>query len=560
MVFASTADNLLIATNGKPMFASFPVRFNTFLRDRSNATTTLVSANLSGTSGGNGDSIPTDLSTNGQFILFESSADDLVINDTNSFSDIFVRDLQTGSNILVSVSTNSGNANGASRGSVMTPNGRYVAFVSAASNLVSGDLNGIPDVFIRDLQTSATSLVSVGANSINSSSSSDTPEMSADGRYVAFYSTAGNLISGVTNLNQIYVRDVVNNITHWASSNAATALFSISGNSNAVCNNHVLSSDGKFVAFTASNTTTQTNGLLLRYNIATGFTDIVHTNAIMSTGNREDLRTLDITADGRFIVFLANTKTNILGGAVSSVVVWDAQTGTSTVASQNVFHDVAIGSFDLPAIDSAGRFVSFISTATDLTATPAVGFHAYVRDLQLNQNTLVDIDTNGVASDLVSFVVPRLSANGQFLAFGSFDSHLAAQNSRRNYHVFLRDLTTNFVELISAAHPDLHSFTPNGASPFSSWSVNGNGRYVAFSSDASNLATNDNNLNRDIFVRDLLSQTNILASADPNGFSAAGMSFEPSISSDGRYVAFTSTATNLFLNDTNKAHDVFVCN
>ena len=137
---------------------------NVFLRDRTNATTTLVSVNLTGTNGGNGDSLPAGLSTDGRYVLFESSASDLVADDTNGVSDVFVRDMVTGTTMPVSVSTDGDLGNGASRSAVMTPDGRYVAFVSAANNLVPDDTNGIADVFLRDLQLGTTLLVSAGAS------------------------------------------------------------------------------------------------------------------------------------------------------------------------------------------------------------------------------------------------------------------------------------------------------------------------------------------------------------------------------------------------------------
>ena len=161
VLFASTANNLTLTNNNNSVL---PRRFNVFLRDRLASTTTLVSVNMAGNGGGNGDSFPTGISTNGQFALFESSASDLVAGDTNNASDIFVRDVVNGLTTLVSVSTNGTSGNGTSRGSVMTGNGRYVAFVSTASNLVPGDTNGIADVFVRDLQAGTTTLASVGAS------------------------------------------------------------------------------------------------------------------------------------------------------------------------------------------------------------------------------------------------------------------------------------------------------------------------------------------------------------------------------------------------------------
>ena len=155
VLFASTANNLCLTTNHTSIPARWPAPLNVFLRDRSNATTVLVSVDLSGVAGGNGDSLPVELSTNGQYALFESAASDLVPGDTNNATDVFVRDLVKGTTVLVSGATNGLPGNGVSRSAAMTPDGRYVAFVSAANNLVPGDTNRIPDVFVRDLNTAS---------------------------------------------------------------------------------------------------------------------------------------------------------------------------------------------------------------------------------------------------------------------------------------------------------------------------------------------------------------------------------------------------------------------
>src|SRR5664280_2104126 len=180
VLFASTADNLALTSSNAPFLAQSPPKINVFLRDRTNRTTTLVSINLAGTGGGNGDSMPIELSTNGQYALFESSASNLVSGDTNNATDVFVRDLVNGTNILVSIGADGGCANGVSGESAMTPNGRYVAFASAASNLVPGDTNGIQDIFVRDLVTGVTTLASPGATGPGSS---DSAQITPDGRY-----------------------------------------------------------------------------------------------------------------------------------------------------------------------------------------------------------------------------------------------------------------------------------------------------------------------------------------------------------------------------------------
>src|SRR6266566_6930645 len=312
VLFSSAANNLVTASNGNALPVLVAPHLNVFLRDRAGGTTTLVSANLTGTGGGNGDSIPTGISTNGRYACFESSASDLAPGDTNGVTDVFVRDLWSNTTALVSANLAGVPGNGVCRGSAMTPDGSYVAFVSAATNLVAGDTNGIPDVFVRDLQAGVTTLVSAGAKSTNSSSlygSSESPDITPDGRYVAFFSTATNLVPGVGTAGEIYLRGLVLGTTTWASTGARALL----GTANAISYNQAISADGQFVAYQAStNTGISTipngRGVLLRFNLSTGLTDLVSTNANIQTAAYEDIRSVEITPDGRFIAFVANTN------------------------------------------------------------------------------------------------------------------------------------------------------------------------------------------------------------------------------------------------------------
>ena len=571
MLFASRANNLALTRNDTPIPAPVDQPLNVFLRDRTNQMTTLVSVNLSGAGGGNDDSFPTGVSTNGRYAVFESRASDLVPGDTNGFSDIFVRDLAAGATLLVSVSTNGGSANGVSRSSVMTPNGRYVAFVSEANNLVPGDTNGIPDVFVCDLQAGTTTLVSSGATTTSgyvyrgeywrNAGSSEAPDMTPDGRYVAFYSTATNLVPGGTTVGDIYVRDLVGGTTTWVSSYARTAAQAVMGTTNAVSFNHALSADGQFVAYEASpcaGSSYASAGLILRYDLLTGVTDLVNTNAYVPAAAPEDIRNLDLTPDGRFIAFVANT--NGTSSATTCVYVWDADSGASILASGDLGNSVPTNSVsDFPCLVAGGRFVAFLSSAANLVTNPLAGtFHLYVRDTQEDTTALVDADTNAMGAGVGPETVPCISADGGLVAFACPDASLVPDDRNRALDVFMFDLTAGACELISARDPSLPALSPNGLSLLSAGAVSTDGRYVAFASDADNLVPNDTNGCRDIFVRDLLLGTNILVSAGTNGAAADGLSTEPVISGDGRYVAFTSFADNLVPGDTNKVSDVFV--
>jgi hypothetical protein len=552
VLFASRANNLVLSGTNSPFLNQVPPKLNVFLRDRTNGTTTLVSVNFSGTGPGNGDSIPTALSTNGQFALFESTASDILPGDTNNATDIFLRDLVNGTNQLISVSTNGRFGNGASWESIMTPDGRFVAFASTATNLVLNDTNKIQDIFVRDTRAGVTTLASPGATAVSTYlASSDSPQITPDGHYVVFRSTATKLVYPSTSIvNEVYVRDLVAATTALASTNAHD-LFTGTPNSY----NQVISDDGQFVAFECS---LNTNGIILRYNLQTGATNIVFANAV-ATYAYNHFRSLDMTPDGRFITFVGNTDTS---GTNSSVFVWDAQSGVATLVSTNVNGTVPTNSVcDSPTIDPSGRWLTYFCTATNLTTNVASGdFHLYLQDLQAGTITLVDAGTNGagLAKDLLS--TPRLTPDGRFIAFDSTDADLVPNDNNRASDVFVADLTAGTNELISVRQPTLPSQTPAGATLGPVYSVNSDGRYVAFSGTGVGLLPNGyTNIYRGVFVRDQFNGTNILASVDTNGFGGAdGWSFEPAISGNGRYVAFTSSADNLVAGNIKGLQEVFL--
>jgi Tol biopolymer transport system component len=563
VLFSSVANNLSLIASNTPIRAPFTPCMNVFLRNRTNNTTHLVSMNFAGTGGGNGDSFPAAISADGRFALFESRAGDLIAQDTNGFKDVFIRDLLAGTTAVVSVSTNGGNANGESRGAVMSLDGRYVAFVSDASNLVAGDTNRIPDVFVRDIQSSTTLVVSQGAIATNAATGGGSagPEMTPDGRYIAFYSSATNLVPGVRTTSDIYVRDLIAATTACCTTNARTELNTIMGTTNAVFGNYAISQDGKYVAYLAGPSgSTQSVGVLLRHNLTTGSTQVVSTNANASAaGTPNDSRDLDMTPEGRLIAFVSNV--NGTTGATTCICVWDGQTGETVVASGNLSNSVPLDSIcSYPTIDTSGRLIAFVSLNTNLTTNTLAGdYHLYVRDLQAGNTRLVSANQNGQGCG-VSFLSPsQFAENGRFIAFQAPDGNLVPGDRNRCEDVFLRDLAADATELISAREPTLPSLSPSGSGGSSSWSVSGDGRFVAFATDADNVVPNDTNGRRDVFVRDLVGGTNTLVSVNMRGTGPGNEhSTDPSISGDGRFVAFSSSANDLVAGDTNKECDVFV--
>jgi Tol biopolymer transport system component len=401
------------------------------------ASTTRVSVDSTGLEANAASRAPS-ISKNGRYVAFSSRASNLVAGDTNGVGDIFVHDRKSGATTRVSVDSAGAEANGESLQPSISADGRFVAFTSAATNLVPGDTNNVNDVFVHDRQTGATTRASVDSMGAQADRFSGTPEMSANGRFVAFQSNASNLVPGDTSgFFDIFVHDLTSGRTTRVSVDSAGV------QANNSSSNPSISKDGRFVAFSS-----------LASNLVPG-----------DTNTRSDIFLHDLT------------------------------TGTTTRASVNSADGQGNGDSDTPSISADGRFVAFTSAATNL----------------------VPADTNA-RSD-----------------------------------IFVHDLTTGTTTRASVdstgAEADGNSLEP---------SISADGRFVAFSSLATNLVPGDTNGVSGIFVHDRTSGGTTRASVKSSGAEANGDSFEPSISGSGRFVAFSSPATNLVPGDTNGVFDVFL--
>jgi hypothetical protein len=217
-----------------------------FVHDRVTGRTSRVSVSSTGAQADDGSGGPA-LSSDGRYVAFESGASTLIRGDTNRQCDVFVHDRVTGRTSRVSVSSTGAEANGGSAESALSADGRFVVFRSYASNLVRGDRNRRPDVFVHDRVTGQTSRVSVssaGTQGNDSSGGYDGQAISADGRHVAFVSTASNLVPGDTNSDSdVFVRDRVARQTSRVSVSSAGTQANRSSYSAGVSN------DGRYVVF-----------------------------------------------------------------------------------------------------------------------------------------------------------------------------------------------------------------------------------------------------------------------------------------------------------------------
>jgi hypothetical protein len=353
--------------------------FDVFVRDMVTGTTTLVSVNLLGTGSGNNasDAIPV-ISANGRFVVFESSANNLVANDNNRQQDLFIRDLQTKTTSLVSSNAaGNGGGNGATYRAIISDKGQFVFFLSFASNLVMNDHNGVQDIFMRNMRTGITSLVSInsaGTGSGNGVSSSDDfhpPVISPDGRFVAFSSVASDLVTNDTNgeIQDVFVRDMISGKTSLVSVNNTGRG---SGNDYSVVTS--ISPDGRHIAFhggasdLVTNDTNQTTDAFLR-DMGTEVTRLVSVNSAgTASGNRASYEAR-VSADGKMVVF-QSSATDIVPNKFWTplVIARDMSAGKVILVSCTSRGTSSFGNSYAPVISRNGRIVSFISRVRDLVA------------------------------------------------------------------------------------------------------------------------------------------------------------------------------------------------
>jgi len=353
--------------------------YDIFVRDLSTNTTTRVSVDSAGNQA-NRHSDGASISADGRFVAFNSDASNIVPGDTNDAFDIFVRDRLTNTTTRVSVDSAGNQANRISRSPSISADGRFVAFNSDASNIVPGDTNGDSDIFVRDTVTNTTTRVSVDSAGNQGNSRSFITSISADGRFVAFISDASNLVPGDTNGDSdIFVRDTVTNTTTRVSVDSA-------GNqADDFSYNPSFSADGRFVAFTsfASNivpgNTNRSGDIVVRDRL-TNTTTLVSLDSAGNPGNLQS-GTPSISADGRFVAFTSfasnlvpgdtnrerggdtNREIDIVG---RDIFVRDTLTNTTTRVSVDSAGNQGNSDSSSPSISADGQFVAFNSKASNL--------------------------------------------------------------------------------------------------------------------------------------------------------------------------------------------------
>jgi Tol biopolymer transport system component len=382
------------------------------------------------------------ISADGRWVAFESRASNLVADDSNNTLDVFVHDRQTGTTTRVSVRTGGVQGNDVSVNPAISADGRWVAFESWADYLVEADTNMVGDLFLHDRTTGTTTRVSVGPGGTQADQPSGAASISADGRVVAFQSAARNLVADDTNDvvdSFVYDRDI--GIT----ARVSVATGSVQGNQSS--GEPAISADGRWVAFTslAGNLVADdTNGVgdTFVHDRLTGETTRVSVGPGGVQGNDWSYSWPAISGDGRRVAFQSAASNLVLGDSngQQDVFVHDRETGTTTRISVGPGQAEGDRWSEFPAISTDGRWVLFASAATNLVARDSNGVEdVFAYDLQTGTLTRVSLDPMDAEGDSHSSM-PAVNADGRWVAFASGASNLVASDTNGLGDIFVRDL------------------------------------------------------------------------------------------------------------------------
>jgi len=434
--------------------------------------------------------------------------------------------------------------NDTSSGPVISADGRFVAFSSAASNLVLSDTNGYDDVFVHDTYTGRTVRASVSSGGTQGNSTSWVASISGDGRFVAFQSAASNLVDEDTNNTvDVFVHD------------------------------RDTDEDSLFDEPEAISTTR---------------VSVPNLADQPTLGEEGDAPSFDpsLSADGRYVAFWSQATNLVLADTNSTddVFVHDRQTGTTVRVSVHSSGTEGNGQSRDASISGDGRYVAFDSSASNLVDEDTNDWmDVFVHDRQTGATArvsvpnLADQPTLGNEADGGGFD-PSISANGRYVAFPSYASNLVLGDTKNCGQplplmscpdVFVHDRQTGATVRVSVRSDGAQGDGPSGSQGYTS-AISGDGRHVAFVSEASNLVDGDTNGQTDVFMHDrdrdgdgILDEAGAIGTArvsvDSDGNQADGQSYQwAAMSTDARHVAFFSHASNLVPGDTNGKGDVFV--
>jgi Tol biopolymer transport system component len=436
----------------------------------------------------------------------------------------------------------------------LSADGRFVAFVSASSHLVPGqiDTNGKEDVFLYDRTTRTALLVSrTRASAVTAATGRSLhPAVSADGRYVAFSSDARNLVPGAnpTGVRSLFLFD---------RTTGAVSLVARTGIEPDVR----MSPDGRWLVFSSTGPDFAPGqlGQIFLWDRTTGALALVSRSAAgpAVTGNDSSFAPV-VSADGRYVAF-DSFATDLVAGQTGdrpNLFLWDRVSGTTTLVSHAPDSALTGAGLDViaerPAISADGRFLVFGSEAGDLD--PGSPSPRLFPSLYLYDRTLGTFQWLGDYSFLAQ---PRLSADGRFVAFVS-ELPLVPGILVGSPQIYLYDRAARTVSLLTRpSAPNGYASSGNAQDP----AISADGRYVAFTSDADDLITGltpTPDPAQNLYLYDRTAGTlTLISHARTSPLAAVGGAAKPVISASGRQIAFTSAA-DFAPGDLNRLPDAYV--
>ena len=567
-----------------------------FIKDLNSGAVTLVSTDAAAIQGNSSSYTPV-FSPDGTKVAFTSVATNLVPEDTNGIVDVFVKDLTTGLVTPVTADATGVQADSYSYSPQFSPDGTKVAFYSYASNLVPGDTNNVPDVFIKDLTTGAVTRLSTDADGAQGNNYSDNPVFSPDGSKVAFSSDAPNLVPGDTNgTTDIFIKDLSDTAATLTDADAKSSLTGAgkifftdadAGDSHTVSiapqagalgaltavvvpvaggASHVEWSYSVDTALIASLGTGQTHTETFTLTLDDGQGGTATRDVTVTLNGIDDAPVFTSPATVSFaenqIAAVLNVGAQDPEGAALTYALSGADAALFNIATNGTLTFKSSPDYEAPAGAGADNIYNVTVIASDGTLSTAKDFAVTVTDVaEINRApvftesgsiTRISTDAAEGQADYDS-LNPVFSPDGTKVAFYSYASNLVPGDTNGTGDVFVRDLTTGAITRVSTdasgAQANDFSFGP----VFSP-----DGTKVAFSSGASNLVPGDTNGTYDIFVKDLTTGVVTRVSTDGTGAQENSDSYRPVFSPDGTKVAFYSYSTNLVPGDTNNSYDVFV--
>ncbi len=405
----------------------------------------LVSSNQQGEVG-NRESLNSSISADGRYVVFQSIADNLGSHHDERRSDIFRKELETGEIVLCSASSTAEEGNGDSENPCISLDGRYIAFESTSTNLVSGDNNGHGDIFRKDMVTGEIIRCSTGSENQEANGESRKPAISADGRYVAFYSIANNLVPDANasfRRDNVFLKDCDTGKVTCCSSSSTGEIANMESLDPAI------SPDGRYIVFASSATNLIPNDTkgqqeIFRKDIQTNEIILVSSNGENEQANQDSIEPA-ISGDGRYILFAsrANNLTSASKDTRNDAVYRkDLETGEIVCCSTSKNGEIGNGNSESGQISLDGKFVVFDSDAPNLAKGSNRKTHIYLKDLETGNISICSTTKDGDLENEDSRF-PSISADGKSMTFESESTNLAPLRPKTDvsiYNIFCKEI------------------------------------------------------------------------------------------------------------------------